>query len=153
MLEPSGELDFAQEALAAERHGDFGAQRLEREEALVLRVAREVDCRHAAAAQLAIDDVSIAERGVQLCNWVGHGRKLRPVSRRCYGAGFSGWLWRTCSARRAARPSGSAAGQCCSTPKSTFVVIASIASRLTRTESGFPGSESTRAYTASPAPV
>ncbi len=50
MLQAGGELDLAQEPFAAERHGDLGPQRLQRHEALVARVAREVDQRHPAMA-------------------------------------------------------------------------------------------------------
>src|SRR5882762_4841502 len=156
MLQAGGQLDLTQEALTAQRHGDLRAQRLQGQEALVLGIAGQVHGGHAATPQLAIDDVPIAERGVQLCNWVGrisHAGNVRPAWRGGYVAGFTGWLWRTCSASCAASPSGSAAGQRIRTPKRTLVVVASIARRLTRTESVRPDSESTRPYTARPAPV
>ena len=72
MLEAGGELDLAQEPLAAEGHRDLGAQRLQRDESLVSRVARQVDQRHPATAQLPIDHVVLGQRGVQLCKRISH---------------------------------------------------------------------------------
>ena len=46
-----------QEALAAERRGELGMEDLDGDVAVVLEVAREVDRRHAAAAELALDAV------------------------------------------------------------------------------------------------
>ena len=54
-LQPRGELDLAQEPLGAQRRGELGAEHLERDLAVVLEVVREVDGRHAAAAELALD--------------------------------------------------------------------------------------------------
>ena len=72
VLQPRGKLDLAQETLAAERHRDLGAQRLQRDKPLVLDVARQIDQRHPSAAQLLIDDVAIGERGVQFCKGISH---------------------------------------------------------------------------------
>ena len=72
MLQSGGELDLTQEPLAAEGDGDLWAERLERDEPLMPRVAREVHERHAAASQLTVDDVVRRERGIQLHKGISH---------------------------------------------------------------------------------
>ena len=61
MLEPGGRADLAQEALGAERAAELGVQDLERHRPVVLEVAGEVDRGHAAAAELALEHVAVAE--------------------------------------------------------------------------------------------
>ena len=65
MVEPRRDPDLAQEPLGAEDGGQVGAQHLERDLAVVLQVAREVDGRHAARADLALDRVALGEGGAQ----------------------------------------------------------------------------------------
>ena len=79
MLEVRCDLDFAQEALDAEHGAEVGAQHLERDPAIVLEVAREVDGRHPAGTEFTFDVVAIAEGGVQLGDGVHvSGRASRP---------------------------------------------------------------------------
>ena len=59
MRQPRGELDLAQESLAAERGGEVRMQHLERDVAAVFDVVREIDRRHAADAQLAADPIAV----------------------------------------------------------------------------------------------
>ena len=75
MLQAGGELDLAQEPVAAEADRDLGPQRLQGDEALVARVAREVNQRHPSTAQLPIDDVVTGQRGVQFCKGISHSDK------------------------------------------------------------------------------
>ena len=63
MRESRGELDLAQKPIAAERCGEIGVERFERDVAAVLDVVREVHRRHAASAELALDAVAVGERG------------------------------------------------------------------------------------------
>ena len=62
MLQPGGELDLAQEALRAERGGELGVEHLERDRAVVLEVVGEIDGGHAAAAELALERVTVRQR-------------------------------------------------------------------------------------------
>ena len=66
MLEPGGEPDLALEALGAERRGELGVQHLERDRPVVPQVVREVDGRHPAPAQLALERVSVRQRRSEL---------------------------------------------------------------------------------------
>ena len=56
-----GRLDLGEEPLGAERRGEIGVQHLDRDVAVVLEVVREIDGRHAAAAELALDAVAIGD--------------------------------------------------------------------------------------------
>ena len=58
-----GGLDLLHEALGAEHGGELGLQDLEGDLAVVLEVLGEVDRRHAALAELALDAVAIGEGG------------------------------------------------------------------------------------------
>ena len=57
MGERGGEVDLAQEPLAAERLGEVRVEDLDGDVAVVLEVAGEVDGRHAAGAELALDAI------------------------------------------------------------------------------------------------
>ena len=61
MLQPGRELDLALESLRAERGRDRGQEHLERDGALVPEVAGEVHRGHAAAAELALDEVAVGQ--------------------------------------------------------------------------------------------
>ena len=65
MVELGGDSHFAQEPLAADDGAQVGAKNLERHLALVLQIAREVDGRHAAGADLAFDGVAVSEGGAK----------------------------------------------------------------------------------------
>ena len=58
VLEVRGGLDLSQEALGPDYGCQFGLQDLERDFTLVLEVVGEVDGRHAAFAELALDVVA-----------------------------------------------------------------------------------------------
>ena len=62
MVEPGGELDLAVEALGGDRGGELGGQQLERHRAGVAEVFIQVDRRHAALAELALEAVAGGER-------------------------------------------------------------------------------------------
>ena len=62
MVQPRGELDLPQEALAAERLRELGAQHLDRDVAVVLVVVGQVDGGHAARAELAVEPIVAGER-------------------------------------------------------------------------------------------
>ena len=53
--------DLAQEPLGAEHGGELGAQHLDRDLAVVPQVAGEVDGRHAASPELALEAIPILE--------------------------------------------------------------------------------------------
>ena len=66
MLQVRGDLDLGEKALDAEHRAELRLEHLERDLAVVLDVAREVDGRHAAGADLALDLVPASEPAVQL---------------------------------------------------------------------------------------
>jgi hypothetical protein len=61
MIQARCELDLAQKALRAERRGKIGMKDLERDYAIVLRVLRQVHCRHSTTAKLTVDYVRVGE--------------------------------------------------------------------------------------------
>jgi len=63
MLEPGGEVDLAEEPLAAEPGGDLGVEHLESDGAIVLEVLGQVDRGHATGTEIALDPVAVGERG------------------------------------------------------------------------------------------
>ena len=71
MCQPRGDLDLAQESLLHDRGGQLGVQHLDRDLAAVLEVLGEIDGRHAAASDLAIDPVPVGQRP---CQRLGVGR-------------------------------------------------------------------------------
>ena len=66
VLQPRGQADLALEALGAERGGELGMQHLERDGPVVLEVADEIHRGHAAAPELALERVAVAQRRLQL---------------------------------------------------------------------------------------
>ena len=56
----------AQEPLGAEHGGELGLQHLDRDLAVVPEVLGEVDRRHAARAELALDAVAVGEGGGEM---------------------------------------------------------------------------------------
>jgi hypothetical protein len=57
--------DLLQESLSAEHRGEFRLEQLERDVPLVLDVLAQIDRRHAAFAELALDVVAAGERAVE----------------------------------------------------------------------------------------
>ena len=92
MFEVTRCLDFREEAVDTNRGCDFGSQHLDGDVALVLQVAREVDGRHAAGAELAFDSIARRESGRQgrwnlaHCRYLtadgGRYKRVRLVCRR-----------------------------------------------------------------------
>ena len=76
MLQPGGEPDLALEALGPERGGQLGVEHLEGDRAVVLDVVREEDRGHAAAAELALERVAVAQAFLELRAQVGHARPV-----------------------------------------------------------------------------
>jgi hypothetical protein len=65
VLQTSGELDLAQEALRAERRGYLRVQHLEGDPPVMLEVLGEVDRGHAPAAKLALEHVAVGQSGLE----------------------------------------------------------------------------------------
>ena len=66
MVQLGGHPDLAQETFAPQHLRQMGSEHLERDIAIVLEVAREIDHRHAAVADLALDRVPASEGGREL---------------------------------------------------------------------------------------
>ncbi len=71
VTELAGDADLAGEPFGAEHGGEFGAQDLDGDLAIVLAVVREVDGGHAALAKFALDPVAVSERGFETA-WRSH---------------------------------------------------------------------------------
>ncbi len=71
--EPGRGLDLAQEPLGAEGRRELGAQHLDGDGAVMLQVLGEVDRRHPAPTELALDRVAVGEGGLQTSEQVGQG--------------------------------------------------------------------------------
>ena len=65
-----GDSDFVQESLGADRRGEVGAHHLEGDEAIVAQVAGEVDGRHAALPELALDGIAAGQCVLDLIDGV-----------------------------------------------------------------------------------
>ena len=61
MGESSGDLDLAKESVGAQRIGELRAQDLQGDEAAVLQVTGQIDSRHSATPELALEHVTVAE--------------------------------------------------------------------------------------------
>ena len=61
VLELGGEVDLALEPLGAERGGELGMKDLQRDASVMPEVVRRVDGRHAAASELALEHVAVAQ--------------------------------------------------------------------------------------------
>ncbi len=72
MLKVGGGLDLGEEPLGPNDSSQLGLQNLQRDLPLVLQVIRQVDRRHAALAQLALDGVAAGKGGIQTSDGVGH---------------------------------------------------------------------------------
>jgi hypothetical protein len=80
VLQVGGRLDLGEESLGPHHGGELGLQDLERDLALVLEVVGEVDGRHAALAELALDTVAAFEGRVQAGDRVAHQLGTRRFS-------------------------------------------------------------------------
>ena len=89
MLEPGGEVDLALEALGAERGGKLGEEDLEGDGPVVAEVVREIDDRHAAAAELALEGVAVGE-GVAHAVRHSHGAPAARGTSWLVGSGNGG---------------------------------------------------------------
>ena len=61
MLEPGGELDLAEEAIGAQHGRELGVEDLQGDQTVMLDVPGQVHRRHAAAAELPLEDIAVAE--------------------------------------------------------------------------------------------
>jgi hypothetical protein len=59
MVQPGGGFDLAKKPLRAQAGGELGLQNLDRDLAMVFPVLREVDDRHPAAAEFALDRIAV----------------------------------------------------------------------------------------------
>ena len=79
MLQRGRHANLTQKPLGAEHRAELGVEHFERNAALVLLVAREKHGGHAAASDLAIDRVRLAERALELVLQSRHGRSAGVV--------------------------------------------------------------------------
>jgi hypothetical protein len=63
VLQIRGDSDLAQEPLGAEDRAELGIENFHGDVAVVLEIAREVDGRHPAAPDFALDAIAIAHSG------------------------------------------------------------------------------------------
>ena len=77
VLEIGGDLDLFEEAVGADDGGELGAEHLEGDLAVVLQVVGQVNGRHAAVAEFALDAVAVGE-GRGETGVVGHRFEVRP---------------------------------------------------------------------------
>jgi hypothetical protein len=73
MLEAGGESDLALEAVGTKGCGELGLDYLERDRAVVPPIEGEIDDRHAATPELALDGVAVGKRRTQLLRRVVDG--------------------------------------------------------------------------------
>src|SRR5262245_56591744 len=73
VAELRGGLDLSLKPLSTDRCGQFRSQDFERNLAIVLEIAGEIDSRHAAATELALERVTVAKGLRELSQDVGHG--------------------------------------------------------------------------------
>ena len=72
VLQLGRDADLAQESLGAHGRRDVGIQHLDGHLALVAAVPRQIHVRHAATAQLPLDDVAVAEGLLDVVEEIGH---------------------------------------------------------------------------------
>ena len=66
MGEFRGQVDFAEEALGADRLGDIRTKHFQRNVTVVAGVIRQVDRGHSTTAQLALERIAVAQRAFEL---------------------------------------------------------------------------------------
>ncbi len=74
MLEIGGGLDLLYETIGPKYRGEFGAEYLHGDLAVVFDVVRQVHRRHAAGAEFVLDGVAVGEGGLQAGKGVRHRR-------------------------------------------------------------------------------
>jgi hypothetical protein len=72
VLETGGELDLPEKALDALRPAELGANDLHRHRALMAKVSRQIDRRHAPGADLTLEDVPAGQGGRETLRDVAH---------------------------------------------------------------------------------
>ena len=77
MGEPGGDPDLADEPLRAEDRAQLRPEDLERHLAVVLEIVGEVDGRHAAAPELALEGVAVGEGSGEAGELIGVGHVPR----------------------------------------------------------------------------
>ena len=73
MHQPRGEANLPIESIGAGGDAKLGPQDLQGYVTVALEVAREVDDRHAASAQLALDPVALCQTGAKVCDGIRGG--------------------------------------------------------------------------------
>ena len=86
VLEIGGGLDLGEKPLGTDDGGELRSQDLDGDSAVVPEVLGQVDCRHAARAELALDAVAVGQGGGETSDGIGHGPhetcgSVRPVAR------------------------------------------------------------------------
>ncbi len=61
-IQAGGQLNLSKKAFAAEGFGEIGSEHLDRDFPIVLVVVGQVDRRHPARAELAVDPIAIGQR-------------------------------------------------------------------------------------------
>ncbi len=72
MLQLRREPNFPQKAVTAQCRRNLRPHDLDRDLAVVLEIVRQIDSRHATAADLAIDRVAVGKGGLEVLKLVGH---------------------------------------------------------------------------------
>ena len=72
MLKARENPDFAREPVRTEGRGQLGAQHFHRHLSIVLQVLGEINRRHPACTQLALDGITVGERGTESVYLVRH---------------------------------------------------------------------------------
>ena len=86
MLEVRRRADLGEEAIGADRRGELRPEHLERHQPVVAEVARQVDGRHAAGAELVLERVAVGERSREPPAGNGHAQWIvRVWNSQCYG--------------------------------------------------------------------
>ena len=70
MLQIRGDLDLGEEAFDAEHRSELGFQDFDGDATIVAHVAREIDRRHAAGADLALDVIPAGQGSRELCRGI-----------------------------------------------------------------------------------
>jgi hypothetical protein len=79
VLERRGQVDLAAEAVEAQAGGEVGREDLDHDRPAEAGLLGQEDAAHGAAAELAAEDVAVAEGGAELVERVGQGCSPRAV--------------------------------------------------------------------------
>jgi len=86
MRELRGGLDLEQESIEAEAGGEFGAENLQRNAAVVLEIPGEVDGRHPALPELPLDAIAVREATPKGCEDIHRPTAHLRMGQRSIGA-------------------------------------------------------------------